>query len=368
MAAPAFGCAKAPAKPALMAQAKRLDVGVAELRAKVYDFAEHVGTEVARCADEIMAQSAEADVERNALLWKMYAVPAARAAGFQHDPLAGLFDLWALTVQQRNWLSNGDGAGLFGAQSNCALPVAAQLSEEARALAQSSVKQGDVSAPNARVEAWAAQNPVVGELFVRRSTSSTLAEIAPAQSQTGLQAMGSLEELTRDLSDRINIVGETMPTEMRWQAEYLLDAMFEEYAEEPTEAAVATMARMDALLEGWEPFADEQVGRLLGAADQLRDTLLLGVQQTAESFKETADAQREALVSAAETKVDEQLEKLLSRFDETGRGLIDYFFVRALQFVAVVGFAFLLLFVWLRRHPEIEAAPEASPDAPGDED
>ncbi|MHA1470454.1 MAG: hypothetical protein ACTSSP_07835, partial [Candidatus Asgardarchaeia archaeon] len=40
-----------------------------------------------------------------ALLWKMYAIPLAKYAIFQQDPLAALVDAWAFCIQMKQYFT-----------------------------------------------------------------------------------------------------------------------------------------------------------------------------------------------------------------------------------------------------------------------
>ena len=324
-------CANAP-KPALMAQTKDVDVSVAELRAQDYDFASLFGENVARCADQIMFASSDPEIRDRALLWKIYAVPAARSAAFHHDPLAALYDLWALTVQQRNYFKTGDGADAFGDQQACAIEVSTQLNEDAVQLARSITKSHDVSEVEKRVEKWAKENPVQGELFTRRSTSAVVAAIAPQGSKTGLQAVGSLEELTRDLADRITIMSEDLPNETRWQAEYLVNALFEEHLEEPTELASDFFGRANTTMQDFPALLSGELDEFLEAVRAERADVFDRLSSVSSNFLKTADEQREIVLASLEERENSAFTKL----EKAGEDLIDYFFLRALQFLGVI--------------------------------
>ena len=55
--------------------------------------------EIEQTADQIIAGTTNAAVQRAALLWKIESVPALRAALFQPDPYTAQFDSWVLCYQ-----------------------------------------------------------------------------------------------------------------------------------------------------------------------------------------------------------------------------------------------------------------------------
>ena len=67
--------------------------------------------EIEQTADQIIAGTTNAAVQRAALLWKIEGVPALRAALFQPNPYTAFFDTWVLGYQMRNHAQPHAGTG-----------------------------------------------------------------------------------------------------------------------------------------------------------------------------------------------------------------------------------------------------------------
>lgn len=329
-------CGGAPAKPALMAKSNDVIVTVSQLRALDYDFASRFTASVTGCADEIIAASEDAVVRRRALLWKMNAVPAARSAAFHHDPLVALYDLWALALQQRDFFTDGHGTKIFETSQHCARRVSQQLVDDVRNIARGVTRSGDISEIERRLETWADQNPIEDGLLIRRSASADISALTPQMPHKGLQAVESLEETTRDLADRITILSADLPTESRLQAEYLVHGLFEDYLEAPTTQVLATLDRVNTLLDEVEPFLgverDSPFAMLLEALEDERNAWIDALGHAGGTFQDSVASERTAL----QQSIREEVAWGLAEFRSTGQTLIDHAFVRAIQLALIL--------------------------------
>lgn len=325
-------CGGAPAKPALMAESTDVVVTVSQLRTLDYDFAARFTTLVTACANDIIAQSEEDTVRRSALLWKMNAVPAARSAAFHHDPLIALYDLWALTLQQRDYFAEGNGAALFGRHQRCAVAVSRQLCDDVLDVARGVTHTGDVSEIERRLEMWAKINPIKSAPLVRRSAAADISALTPQAPHKGLQAVESLEETTRDLADRLTILSADLPTESRWQAEYLIHGIFEEHLEEPSQRVVGAFDRVTSLLNEFEPFIDEQRESLLDSIEEERNAWIDAIGGAGKTLQDSVASERTTLLQS----IHEEMVWGFAELETTGRTLVDHVFLRAVQFALIL--------------------------------
>ncbi len=151
------------------------------------------------------------------------------------------------------------------------------------------------------------------------------------------------------LSDRLTVRSEPLPDETRWEADYLLSGLFEEFSDEPTNALVDSLTELGSFVDDFEGTISAQTARLLAGVDAQRVALLDTVTGKREAVRNALGAERLGIQSF----VDEEVDAMLTRFDDTGRGLIDHFFdrmVRILLGAAVfLTLLALLLIVGLRR-------------------
>ncbi|MBW2552161.1 MAG: hypothetical protein JRE73_15685, partial [Deltaproteobacteria bacterium] len=275
--------------------------------------------------------------------------PQARAAAFHQDPFVGLLELWILASQQRTYFTEGGGKSYFGEQQGCALETTKALEEEARRLIATIVveERGERLYENGR--AWVDEHPIEGQLFVRPTAGADLAGLVPETKQGGLKAVASLEETFRDLNDRITILTVQMPVEARWQAEYLTNSLFEERVQGPTDSMLASMETMVDFLDDLEPILATQTNALLAGITAERIAVFDAVEEERTEILAAIEDERGSIMG----KLDAQLLSATTELDQVGRGLIDHFFVRLIEVLAVVGVAsfltVLLVLAVLRR-------------------
>ncbi len=344
-----FGCSTAPAKPALMANMAKGDVTVTQLRAMDYEYSARFSQLVAMCVTEIVAANDDKKVRERAYQWRMWAAPQARAAAFAQDPFAGLLELWVLAGQQRQYFTEGDGKNHFGDQQGCAPETTKKLEADAERIASIVVPEEALQRMTENVRTWVQEHPIEGQLFVRPTARADLAGLVPEATQGGLQAVGSIEETFRSLNDRITILTVQMPVEARWQAEYLTNSLFEERVQEPAESMLDAMETMIGFLDELEPILAAQTNALLAGVTAERIAVFDAVEEERTAILASIEGERLSIMNELDTQVSAATTKL----DAAGKGLIDHFFVRLIEVLAVMGVVMfltvLLVLVVLRK-------------------
>ncbi|MCZ6805946.1 MAG: hypothetical protein O7F08_03270 [Deltaproteobacteria bacterium] len=341
-----------------MADMASEDVSVTELRAADYEFASRFGQLVSKCALDIIEESQDWEIQKRALIWRMYTAPQARAAAFNQDPFAGLLELWALAGQQRALFTEGEGKDAFGDHQACVTATAIQLEQEAEELAAKVMPEQNVDRVKQRVAEWVAAHPIEGRLFVRPTARADLAALVHVEGQGGLKAVASMEETLRDLNDRLSILSVQMPFEARWQAEYLIHSLFEERLTEPTDTLVESMNAITAFLGEFETALGNQTTRLLDAFSLEREAAFVAIEEERKQILEALEGERVAVLDSVDAQVDEAL----SRFELTGRGLIDHFFGRLIGILVAIGiFIFIIVAVLIGALRSRTPAPAPPP-------
>jgi hypothetical protein len=197
---------------------------------------------------------------------------------------------------------------------------------------------------------WVERHPIEGQLFVRPTARADLASLVPEAAHGGLKAVGSMEETLRDMSDRMTILSVQAPVEMRWQAEYLVESLFEERVHDRIDSIVDTMETMEDFLGEFEGTLSAQTGALLDGIENERITVFNAVEEERVAILAAIENERESILD----KLDSQLATATSQLDAVGRSLIDHFFLRLIEVLAVMGVAvfltvLLVLFVLRRR-------------------
>ncbi len=370
------GCSTAP-PPRTAAMARlQADVTRYELRLLVYDYASYFSAVVGDAADTILGAEEDRDVQRAALRFKIHAIPTIQKAVFQSDPLAGLADAWALSVQMRRFFENGNGREVFGRSQRVAVDAARHLEEEVVVLVESVVGVETRVKSSPEVERWAEANPLSTLAFGRHANSLDLATVTAAKWGSGaLQSVGQIEELVRDLTDRLAVYAEQTPHLARWEAE-LLALEAETRIIKPLWADIESLERsaasLDGSVKGIREFVDEtpalvatERARILEALRKERAAILGDVDRQRLSTLAVFSAEREEIFSSVEalrgvllgdfrdarTTIQRDLDEGSERLAIETDSLLNRLFLRALL---LLGLAFIgaLIVVWVaKRRP-----------------
>jgi hypothetical protein len=220
------GCAamgKKPARPDLKPWPQiRSDFRLEPLRQRIHEYSITFAAEVDLAATSIEQRATDSTVRRNAMLWRVRAIPEMRKAGFRLEPIAALIDTWIFARQIDQLFSDGGGAGAFGTFQPEAVAVSRRLVEQMREIG------GSIAvSPEARVEferkyidPWLDEHPLRDLTFVRESPIARFAD----QSRAGgdmVQSVGTMEELAVSLSQQARIYLGDLPRQVRGEVDLM---------------------------------------------------------------------------------------------------------------------------------------------------
>jgi hypothetical protein len=219
-----------------------------ELRASQDVLAIQVPGTIEVAADAVAAATTDSQLRRRALLWKIELVPAFYQALLNADPLAGVLDAWALSVQLEAYLETGPGSSWLGPAQPIALQGAHKVRSEIEVMARQVAKSpGGFQKARAYVEGWAKAHPIDGSLASRPSILTELAaEASKASDISVFQVVGDLPATVNDIAQRLDIYAAYLPKAGRWQAALMVDELSDR-----TEAqrVVATLQSVEKLTE-----------------------------------------------------------------------------------------------------------------------
>ena len=175
--------------------------------------------EIQQTADQIIAGTTNAAVQRAALLWKLEGVPAMRAALFQPDPFTALGDSWVLCFQMKDYFQIGPGKKSMGEASKIAVASCQRLEEEINRVAAAMTMSGDVSKPRAFGQKWAREHPIRYSIAERESTLSRALEKEWVASFGTGEIVAQMTTSMDDLNRRLEIYSNQLLQQGRWQAE-----------------------------------------------------------------------------------------------------------------------------------------------------
>src|SRR5689334_2436808 len=209
-------------KGALIKSSKNIESSAAELSSRNQSLLGLYSSEIENAADKIILESRSPLTRRQALEWKVEAIPILQTSLLRTDPVGAVLDAWAFTWQMKDYMQQPAVKPVWGEF----YPVVAQtldgMQNELEKLIQAAAPSANIDAARERVEAWAKANPIRGGLAGRRSADADLIR-KTEQSDLGTRAsIKALEESIGDLTARLDAYNAFLPKQARWQAELLL--------------------------------------------------------------------------------------------------------------------------------------------------
>ncbi len=256
-----------------------------------------------------MEETNDSLIHERALLWKMEAISEVHRAAFRTDPLAGLLDTAVLCGQMRDYFRDGDGADLFGAWQPIAIEAADTLHQEVWRLGESLSLSGDPAVARQTVDDYVAANPIEGQLFLRESVEPLLMQVIDRRKAGASATLGSLNELTDDLSKRLTIYAQHLPREARWQAEYAALRLARSPEVEEARTALESAARSHEL------FANS-VAAALELVQEEREILLHELELLSSRRIDDVDRQRQETLAMLQSEREEVMRVLLTQTQE----------------------------------------------------
>jgi len=352
-----------------MANMAKREITVSQLRAIDYEYAARFGAAVAASATDIVDATEDAAIVEHALRWRMWALPQARAASFDQDPLTALIELWILAGQQHQFFSVGNGSTWFGDQQERATATTRQLRDKVEGLMAETMSASAYAAIKENKRDWVETHPIEGQLVARPTARADLASLVPPKQMSTFRAVVSLQEVVGDMNDRITILTAQAPVEARWQAEYLVTALLKDDVREGVDTLVGSLRTMTEFIEAFEETASTQTEAIFKSIQDERVMIFESVEKERAEILGALEAERASILSAVDSQlstvtaeVDRVGRGLINQatgeLDTVGRGLIDYFFLRLLEVLALVGIATLV--VWVVKRKRRTGKPETS--------
>src|SRR5262245_56284050 len=169
------GCAgfgRKPVRPDVSAWPEiRADYRVETLRASLREYSISFAAGVDLAATAIERRATDASVKRNALLWKLRAIPEMRQACFRPEAVAALVDAWTFARQMDQLFREGSGTNAFGIFQPEALEVSGRLVAQMREITNAIVVSPEARAEleHKIVDPWIVEHPLRDITFVRES-------------------------------------------------------------------------------------------------------------------------------------------------------------------------------------------------------
>ncbi|MGH7742128.1 MAG: hypothetical protein ACRENS_08905 [Candidatus Eiseniibacteriota bacterium] len=353
LAALLAGCAHIPHQTGAMEKAD-LQVSANELHVRMIEFGRRVTGSIEAAADDIIARANDAQIRRDALLWKSYAVPVAQEAALRTDPLFAAGDMWAFTIQQHNFFESGAGSESFGPYHGIALTASAELEQQAQDFLGQIFPGDTIRARTVeRIHASVAAHPFETLRFTRGSISVEFGELLGLEGGGIGSTVADMNRTVAGMYDRLGYINESLLKQVRWNTELMLEDALADPAMTPTLTAtnkaldrLATLAEvtpelLDSLRDAI--FAEVRAERIatLEAVSNERIAMLKNLTEQRIATLSTVHEERVATLQAAEAITARSVD----RAERAGARLIRL----AALLTAVLGVGALVLVLLGRR-------------------
>ena len=377
-----LGCAST-RKTSSIKSAKNVQSSVAELSSRNHSLLGLYSAEIEAAADRIILESHSPEARRQALMWKAEAIPVLQTTLLNTDPVAAVVDTWAFLFQMKAYMERPAVKQGFGEFYFVVAETLKNMDAEMEGLIQVAAPSANVADMRQRLGAWAEAHPIQAGLTGRQSADPDMIRKVGESDLGSIASLKAIGESLGDLTVRLDSYNVYLPKQARWQAELLLrdiardpqvDAVMsnvvvlsnalaktsssmERMPETMGQAREAIRADVDGERLAAQAFLHEERLQTLDAVRQERIATIAALHN--ERLAATADlhGERQAVLAALYNEeaavmndVNAQSEKTLKDLDSRGRGLIDHFFLRALELVLLtLVLCSLVLWILLRR-------------------
>jgi hypothetical protein len=177
---------------------------------------------VSSLASDIAASESDTAVLDDALRWEIGVVGASRRAATRVAPMMSLLDTWTLAQQLEAFTAEGaPGGALFGAHSRAVHELDAAYVADAEALARRLATPQEFARYQGFVADYARAHPLADLTFARPSVVALWSREQQADTPL-IDSLGTIPEALSDAADRLEIYGDTVPTQMMRKTELAL--------------------------------------------------------------------------------------------------------------------------------------------------
>lgn len=289
----------------------RPDLHVEALRLRMHEYSTTFAAQVDLAASAIERQAEDPAVRRNAMLWKVRAIPEMRKACFRLEAVGALVDAWILVRQMEQLFSVGTGAAAFGPLQAQAVEVSRRSVEQVREIGASIAVSPATRDEFERkfVEPWIAEHPLQDMSFVRESPIARFAEQSRAAGDA-LQSVGTIEDLAVSLSQQLRIYLADMPRQVRGEVDLMRTDMLPEERVASMEGDLHTSAaaadRLASSVEGMPDVVLNERRIVLDEVSRQRglvmEALTIEEQRAVAAVAATLAAERGELLRSIETQ------------------------------------------------------------------
>jgi hypothetical protein len=343
---------------------KNVQSSMPELSSRNQSMLALYSAEIEVAADRIISESPSPAAQRQALVWKAEAIPVMQTSLLNTDPVAAVLDTWAFIFQMTAYMERPALKQKFGESYPVVAETLRNMEAEMEQLVRVGAPTANVADLRQRVSAWAEAHPIQASLVGRQSVDPDVIRKA-GQSDLGMTtSIKTLAEGLGDFTARLDSYNVYLPKQARWQAELLLtdfthdpqisaalsnlavlsdsaakaSVKIDQMPELVDQTRVAFKADVDSERLSAQAFLREELLKTLYALRQERIATIDAMHgeriATTAEIREERRAAMEVLRNqeiAMMKEFEEISKRAIQDLDTRERGLINFFFLRALE-------------------------------------
>ena len=220
----AAACLKVPEQSGSLAEVEDAAVTSSQLQLRIYETGRRHTLRIEAAADSIAALTSDPLIRRRALLWKASAIPLVQEASLHNDPVIAAVDLFAFTMQQKEYFERGDGRDAFGPLQFVAVGTATELEQDARRTIERSLTTGELAADAVeRLRTWTSQHPIRGVELRRETLLASESKMLGIQPSNLLGTVANMDRTLVGMTHRLAFINEGLLKQVRWHAQLMAD-------------------------------------------------------------------------------------------------------------------------------------------------
>lgn len=185
------------------------------LRGQTREFANALSATVQHVADSIASQTDDPAIRTHCVQWKIGAESSIRSATLRSSPKLALVDAWAFCRQMTQYLDQGAGAHLFGPFQMMALTNSQALERRLAETARTLLSGSEFSRMDKFLAEYVAGFPLRTISFEREPVAPRWEDFE--QKPSKMPPAGTTSEALSDVADRLQMLGQQVPDEVRWR-------------------------------------------------------------------------------------------------------------------------------------------------------
>jgi hypothetical protein len=247
---------------------------------------------VGRCAEDIAGTEQDNAALLDATLrWEIGSISSSRRAATQVAPMMSLLDTWALAGQMQAFMgAGGGGETLFGTHQPAVRAVTDSYAEGAEALARRLLTPHEFDDYHKFVAGYVREHPLQDLTFVRASVVELWSREKGADIKL-VDSLGTIPEAMADVAERMQIYGDTVPTQVERGAQLALRE--------------AGYSQSD--VQGELRQLDERLARLTAVAESSPDLVREAIADVRRSLRDVLDHLDHSSAGAAQALREERI-------------------------------------------------------------